>query len=136
MTRLTQFEHEERRAPPERRETLWLLTLGPAIWIVYFLLSYITAAIWCAKIADRAGMLGGARIAIGIYAVLALLGIGIVIWRALRRARFGTGTVPHDADSAADRHRFLGFATLLLCGLSAVATVYVAFAAVFIESCR
>jgi hypothetical protein len=67
--------------------------------------------------------------------VLTLIGIGAVIWRGVRQARFGTGTVPHDADSAADRHRFLGFATFLLGGLSGVATVYVAFAAVFIDSC-
>ena len=29
-------------------------------------------------------------------------------------------------DTEADRHRFLGFATLLMAGLSAVATIYVA----------
>ncbi len=136
MARLTQSESDiDGKAPPERRESLWLLTLAPAIWALYFLAAYVTAAIWCAKVVGRTGPLGDARIAIGIYTLLALIGIGMVTWRGLRRARFGTGTLPHDDSSAADRHRFLGFATLLLCGLSAVATVYVAFAVVFIDSC-
>ena len=135
MTR-TRSEHtSESKAPPERRETLWLLAFGPMIWMLYFLLSYITAAIWCAKAMGRSGSLEGARILIGIYTVLALIGVGIVIWRGSRKHRFGKAALPHDFDSPGDRHRFLGFATVLLGGLSAVATVYTAFAIVFIDSC-
>jgi hypothetical protein len=99
------------------------------------MLSYITAAIWCAKAAEPDGPLGGARVAIAIYTVLALSGIGITGWRALRRHLYGTATLPHDDDSPEDRHRFLGFAALLLSALSAVAVIYAALAAVFIGSC-
>ena len=135
MTR-TRFEtHPKAEALPERRESLWLLAFAPTIWMLHFLLSYITAAIWCAKVVGRSGPLGSARILIGIYTVLALIGIAIVIWRGFRMHNFGTATLPHDYDSPGDRHRFLGFATLLLGGLSAVATVYVASAVVFIDSC-
>lgn len=135
MTR-TKFEtHPEAKVLPEHRETLWLLAFAPLMWMLHFLLSYITAAIWCAKVAGRSGSLEGARMLIGIYTVLALIGIGIVIWRGFRKHSFGTATVPHDFDSPGDRHRFLGFATVLLGGLSAVATVYVSLAAVFIDSC-
>ncbi|SFH27359.1 hypothetical protein [Modicisalibacter xianhensis] len=125
----------ESEALPERRETLWLLALSPMLWMLYFLVSYATAAIWCAKVVGRDGSLEGARIAIGVYTVLTLVGIGIVTWRGFRKHSFGTATVPHDFDTPADRHRFLGFATVLLGGLSVVATLYVALAIVFIGSC-
>lgn len=123
--------------PPESEENLWMLIFGPVIWAVHFLLSYVTAAVWCAKVAGRTGGLDQPRMAIGVYTLLALLGIGFTAWRGYRRQRFGgAGTLPHDGDSAADRHRFLGFATLLLCGLSSVATLYVTFVVVFIGNCR
>lgn len=118
---------------PEERESLWRLTASPVIWAAHFLLSYITAAIWCAKIG---GSLESVRIAIAVYTVVALGGIVVAGWQGFRRHRFGTATVPHDFDTPEDRHRFLGFATLLLSALSAVATIYVALAAVFMATCR
>jgi hypothetical protein len=45
-------------------------------------------------------------------------------------------TTPHDADTIQDRRRFLAYATLLLSGLSFVATLFVALPAVFFASCR
>jgi hypothetical protein len=121
---------------PEQHESLWLLTASPVLWAAHFLLCYLTAAIWCAKLAGPDRSLAGVRVAIAVYTVLALLGIGITSWFAYRKHTFGSATVPHDFDTPADRHRFLGFATLLLSGLSAVATLYVAAAAVFIGSCH
>jgi hypothetical protein len=53
-----------------------------------------------------------------------------------RRHRLGSAELPHDDDSPEDRHRFLGFSTFLLSALSAVAVVYSALAAVFIETCQ
>jgi hypothetical protein len=121
---------------PEKKDSLWLLTVSPAIWIAHFLLSYLTAAIWCAKVAGPGGPLGSARTAIAIYTVLALAGIGITGRLGYRRHSFGGATTPHDFDSPEARHRFLGFATLLLSALSAVGTLYVALAAVFIGTCH
>ena len=121
---------------PERGESFWRLTGGPLIWAVHFLLSYVTAAVWCAKVAAPQGSLQGARIAIAAYTVIALLGIGLAGWSGWERHAFRGATRPHDFDSPADRHRFLGFAMLLLAGLSAVATIYTALAAVFVETCR
>jgi hypothetical protein len=121
---------------PEEHESLWMLTAAPVIWAVHFLASYLTSAIWCAKLAGPDGALGSVRVALALYTVLALTGIGIIGWHAFRRHRCGSTTVPHDFDSREGRHRFLGFATLLLSALSAVATLYVALAAVFIGSCH
>lgn len=120
----------------EKNESLWILTVSPTLWAAHFLLSYLTAAVWCAKVAGRDGSLGTVRVAIAVYTVLALLGIGITGWIGYRRHSFGEGETPHDYDTPEDRHRFLGFATLLLSALSAVATLYVALAAVFLGTCR
>ena len=120
----------------EQNESLWILTASPVIWAVHFLACYITAAIWCAKVVGRTGSLGGARVAIAVYTVLALVGIGVIAWHGFRKHSFGSATVPHDFDTPEDRHRFLGFATLLLSALSAVGTIYAALTIVFIESCQ
>ena len=120
----------------EEHQTLWLLAASPTMWVAHFLACYFTAAVWCAKVAGREGALGEARILIAVYTALALAGIGVTFALGLRRHRFGTAAVPHDFDTPEDRHRFLGFATVLLSGLSAVAVVYVAMAAVFFETCR
>jgi len=117
------------------RESLWMLTIAPTIWALHFLVSYVTAAVWCAKYAGDGGSLGGVRIAIAVYTVTALIGIAITGWVGYRRHTFGASSLPHDADTPEDRHRFMGFATLLLSGLSAVATLFVASVAVFIENC-
>jgi hypothetical protein len=121
---------------PEQDESLWVLTVSPTIWAVHFLLSYISAAIWCEKVAGRDGGLEEIRLAITVYTALALVGIVIVGWRGFSRHRFGSTTGPHDFDTRESRHRFLGFATLLLSTLSAVATLYVALVVIFIRSCH
>ena len=119
----------------ESRQSLWRLVVSPTIWAAHFLACYITAAVWCEKFAGREAALGGVRIAIGIYTAAALAGIALNGWSGLRRHRHGAETTPHDFDSPADRHRFLGFATLLLAGLSAVAVVFAAIVVLFFEDC-
>ena len=128
--------------------SLWLLTIAPTIWAAHLLTSYITAAIWCARYADRHDPLNGIRTAITWYTIVALVGITIVGWEGFRRhsysgagpsASFGAGgteATTHDLDTPEDRHRFLGFATLLLSGLSAVAVLYAALAAMYFDTCR
>jgi hypothetical protein len=116
--------------------SLWLLTIAPAIWAAHLLCCYITAAIWCAKVAGPGGALGGIRSAIAWYTAGALIGIALVGGEGIRRHRHGMETTTHDLDSAEDRHRFLGFATLLLAGLSFIATAFVAIVALFFEDCR
>jgi hypothetical protein len=124
--------------------TLWLLTIAPTIWAVHLLLCYITAAIWCAKFVGPGGPLDGIRSAVLWYTVVALAGIALTGWEGFRRHRHpsaplgagGTEATTHDLDTAEDRHRFLGFATLLLSGLSGVGVLYAALAATYFETCR
>jgi hypothetical protein len=120
---------------PEENESLWLLTISPVIWAAHLLLSYGTGAIWCAKVAGPGGPLDGTRVAILFYTLAALAGIAIVGWIGYRRHSLGGETAPHDDDTPEDRHRFMGFATLLLSALSAVAVLYAGLVAVFVRSC-
>lgn len=120
---------------PEREESLWILTLPLAIWGIHFLVSYWTAAIWCARFSGPSRSLGPVRAAIGVYTMLALIGLGTTGWIGLRRLGFRRGKIPHDDDTPVDRHRFLGFTLLLLSSLGAVATLFVAAVVLFVETC-
>jgi hypothetical protein len=119
----------------EKNQSLWLLTASPVIWAAHLLLCYVTASIWCAKVVGDGGSLWSVRLAIVGYTAIALVGIGITGWIGYRRHSYGNADLPHDDDTPEDRHRFLGFATLLLSALSAVAVIYAVFVAIFIERC-
>lgn len=121
----------------EQNRSLWALAASPGIWAAHLLIAYVVGAVWCAKLAPSPqGSLGPVRPVIALVTALALAGIALIGWRGWRRHRLQGEPLPHDDDSPEDRHRFLGFATFLLSGLSAVAVVYQALAAVFIRSCR
>ena len=119
----------------EERQSLWLLTASPAMWAAHLLLSYITASIWCAKVSDPHASFGIVRAAIVVYSILALAGIGVIGWIGYRRHSYGSASLPHDDDTPEDRHRFLGFSTLLLSAMSAVAVIYAALVVLFFRSC-
>jgi hypothetical protein len=125
---------ERARDTSEEAQSLWLLTISPTLWAGHFLASYLTAAVWCAK-AGRGADLLGVRVAVTALTAGALAGILYTGWRGLRRHRLGRGRMPHDLDTPADRTGFLGFATVLLSGVSAVAVLYVAMPALVFGAC-
>ena len=119
-----------------RKDSLWELIAGPTIWSAYFLLAYVGAAIFCAK-GGEAASFGSLRFGLLGLAVVALGAIGYAGFDAWRRWRGGRENAPpHDDDTEMSRHQFLALATLLLCGVSFVATIFVALPAVFFASCR
>ena len=119
----------------ESNQSLWWLIVSPTIWAAHFMLSYATASIWCGKVAEPGGSLWEVRVAIAVYSVVALAGIGITGWIGYRRHSYGEAALPHDADTPEDRHRFIGFATLLLSALSGVAILYAILILFFFRSC-
>lgn len=124
-------------AQRQRPESLWILVIGPGIWALHFLLSYVFAAVHCAKAASIDAGLGPVRMAVASFTAIALAVIvatGMYGWRRLRMDTVEPG--PHDESTAGDRRRFMGLATLLLSGLSGVATIYVAVVVAFFENCR
>jgi hypothetical protein len=119
----------------ETHQSLLRLVAPPMLWAGHLLLSYCTAAIYCEKIAPNGGSLGGARIAIAAYTLVALASLIWMSVAAYRRHTYGDASLPHDFDSPEDRHRFLGFATLLLAGISIVAVLYQSLPAIVIGTC-
>jgi hypothetical protein len=122
--------------PAQPHSSLVSLVAAPAVWAAHFLSSYITAAIWCAKVAGPDGSSTGARLAIAAYTFAALIAIAWIAVRAWRHHRAIDPTLPDDRDTPAARHRFIALATLLLAGLAAIAIIYAALAAAIVGSCR
>jgi hypothetical protein len=120
----------------ESRQPLWIVPGPLVIWAAHFMCCYITAALWCGRVAGRLGALGSARATIAVLTAVALIAILIIASLGYRAHSLGAADDPHDADSPEDRHRFVGYAALLIAGLSAVAVVYSAMPIVFIGTCQ
>lgn len=126
------------------RANLVTLTTAPTIWAIHFLVCYVAASVHCAKtMADARVFTGadwpdvaGARVVIALATVAAL---GAIAWssrQAWRHWTDGDAEPPYDDATFDDRQQFLGFATILLCGLSFIGVIFVALPAVFIGDCR
>ena len=124
------------RSMSEERESLWRLVVSPLIWAAHFMACYVTAAMWGAKQVERTADLTAVRWAVLGYTVVALIGIGLNGWDGWRRHRFGQEELPHNLDTPGDRHRFLGFATVLLAAMSGIATVFAGIVALYFHDCR
>lgn len=120
----------------EARERLWIVPASPVIWAVHFLACYVLAALWCGMVVGRGGSLETVRVVIAVLTLAALAAIAVIGWLGYRAHSLGAEQAPHDDDTPEDRHRFLGFSALLLSGLSGIAVIYTALAAVFVETCR
>ena len=132
----TADQSREERDLPEKTLYLAMVAAPPALFITHFVVAYALASVWCAKMAGADGRLGGAVLPFVAITVAALGGVLWVGWHGYRRHSFGSEAVPHDMDTPGDRHRFLGFATLLLSGLSSVGILYVAAAFLAFDTCQ
>jgi len=120
----------------EKRESLWWLAVAPSLWAAHFFSCYVAVALWCEKVVARDGLLGVTRWLVAGLTVATLVGIYATGRHAYRRHSFQNAPIPHDFDTPEDRHRFLGFAGLLLSILSAIAVVYVALPFGLVATCR
>src|SRR5690606_41440209 len=105
------------------------------VWALHFMACYVTAALWCGP-ANAQGGPGMPLLLFTLYTLAALAAIGALGWVGYRGQRFGGEPPPPDADSPADRHRLIGFATLLIAGLSLVAVIYSAMALFLVQTCQ
>jgi hypothetical protein len=116
--------------------SVWIMAASPCVWALHFLFSYWAAAVWCAKVAERFGSILPVRLGVGALTVAALALLAWIARHAVRRYEGRLLIQEHLTEpSEAERTRFLGHATLLLCSLSAVAIVFDAMPAVVFNSC-
>lgn len=126
------------------RANLVTLVAAPTVWALHFLVAYVAAAVECAKTMPDARVFTGmgwpdisaARLTILIATIVALALIGWSSRNAWAHWREGDAEPPYDDATVDDRTQFLGFATILLCGLSAIGVIFVALPALFIGDCR
>lgn len=109
-----------------------LLTLvsAPLIWIAHFVICYVMVSLVCAlQLTDI--WIAGMDLAQFSIAVVTALSLLLIAWIALihmRRRRNPLGPDP-------DMERFLAVNTLLLCAISALALIWVAFPAAVLPTC-
>ena len=120
----------------EQHQSFIILAASPLVWAGHFMLCYVTAAVWCAKQDSPLVSLMTVRTAIAIYTLAALGAIAIIWWVGYRAHRLGHESAPHDDDSPLGRHRFLGYAVLIVSALSAIAIIYAGLTVLFIGDCR
>lgn len=128
---------EDKREFAEEADTLWEITLGPTVWALHFLASYIGAAITCEKLAGEPSLLTF-RLAAAVGTAGALALIGFLGWRAWQAWDPLSGDIDDSLAGFADedRHAFLGQAALLLCGVSFIGVVYTTLPVLVLASCR
>ncbi|MGE0592375.1 MAG: hypothetical protein AB7Q15_07535 [Vicinamibacterales bacterium] len=124
----------------EERQPVWIVPAPLVVWALHFLACYVTAALWCGPAVGTAlgsTALAGLPVALfTIYTIASMLALLALIRMGYRAHTLGEASPPHDADSPADRHRFIGYATLIIAGLSLVAVVYSAMAVFMVRTCQ
>ncbi|MFC0253652.1 hypothetical protein [Massilia consociata] len=109
-----------------------LLTLvsAPLVWIVHFVVCYVIVALVCASQLDETRFIGLNAVELGVAASTLLAGaliIGIAVV-SQRRWRHPPGPDP-------DISRFFAISTLLLCAISLLSMLWVAFPTSMLPTC-
>lgn len=116
-----------------RRDHLASMVAAPIIWSVHFVVCYVLVSLACMLGWSEARLLGTtpalAGIALASLAALVLLGYTAALnIEKYRRA-------PKDESGANDISGFIALNSVLLCALSTVALVWVAFPALMLPGC-
>jgi hypothetical protein len=117
--------------PPDR---LWVPVIAPIIWSTHFTISYIWAALACGRFASRTA--GSLDLALILMTAIALVPIGILFVRGFRQLDYQLPDQPNDDGTPEDRTKFMSYMTMLLAGLSAIATLFVGIAAFSTGGCQ
>lgn len=118
-------------APHSQPRGFRFLLFAPVLWAMQFLAGYVIASIHCAKF--ETAEMTGTRAAIAGVVALALVLIafhGTRGWAIWRQNAPGSPSEP-----AAERQRFIGFASFLLAIVSGIATIFGALPVLMFQSC-
>lgn len=118
----------------ERHEHLWTPVVAPVIWVTHFISCYATAALWCGRFGSAQDS-GRLVTLIAVYTAIAAALIALCFAHGFKAHAHQLPDTSNDDDSPIDRHRFIAFTTMLLAGLSLVATLFVGAAAIMIDRC-
>jgi len=116
------------------RERLWLPVVAPVVWSTHFMLCYTVAALACGRFAE---VLPAARVR-GVLVVLTAAAVAAMAWclrDGWRRLGSRWPRRAHDDDHPHDRQHFMAFTTVLLAGLSLLATAFEAAALWAVDRC-
>ncbi|UVW29270.1 hypothetical protein [Massilia sp. H6] len=109
-----------------------LLTLAgaPLVWMVHFLACYVIVSLACASSLHEVRVMGLSAVQLGIAASTLVAGALIVMIAAprLRDWRHPTGPDP-------ELSRFFAISTLLLCAISLLSMLWVAFPTSMLPTC-
>lgn len=123
-----------RSTSPHAPDRLWVPLISPIIWSTHFTVSYIWAAMACGRFASQAGAF--LERALLVMTVIALVAIGVFLLRAFRQLNYHLPDRPNDGGTPEDRTRFMSYTTLLLAGMSWIATLFVGVAATAMGGCQ
>jgi len=123
-----------RRPQPHAPDRLWVPLLAPIIWSTHFTISYIWVALACGRFAARAA--GSLDDALIVLTVIALVPIGVLFMRGFRQLGYQLPDQPNDDGTPEDRTKFMSYMTILLAGMSAIATLFVGVAAFSMGGCQ
>lgn len=119
-------------ADEKGRLSLWLLAVPVAAWGLHFLSVYVIAAIYCAKAGTPAMAAGGPLTTVRWW-VAAVTAATLVAYALA--ARRGYAGLRSDSRNNQDQS-FLGAVALMLCALSAAASLFLASVPFFFGDCR
>lgn len=108
---------------PLTRNRLSSLVSGPIIWAIHFLACYLIVSFACTF------RLGGANTGIAVVTVMAL---GLLAYTML--ANYRKWQLAHRSNTG-DLDAFFALNSMMLCGLSAVALIWVAFPSTVLPTC-
>jgi hypothetical protein len=113
---------------PLALDSLTSLVAAPTVWTIHFVVCYGVVSLECALDWKIAGWI----IALATAGALVLIAlIALSNYRKWRHARNAAATDDRDAGSNA----FFSMSSMLLCGISAITLIWVAYPAVVLPTC-
>ena len=117
------------------RQPLWAPVIAPVIWAAHFMTCYVWAALACGRMASDHSF-ARAQTGIGIATAVAATAIALCFVSGFHHLGHRLPDQPNDDGTPEDRTRFMAFTTMLLAGLSLIATLFVGVAALAAGTCR
>ena len=116
-------------------DPLWLPVVAPMVWALHFMVCYFWAALACGRFGVIAPF-DSLPIAVALLTAAALAVITGLLMHGFRRHGYAWPDRSNDDGTPEDRTKFMAFTTMLLAGLSWVATLYVGVAVWSIGGCQ